>query len=65
MRWGSATTCIGIRRYSLGDEAAQHWAGIDATQVKNLFLRNKKGDRHYLVILGIEQAGRSAGIWSK
>jgi len=38
-----------------GDEAAQHWAGIDATQVKNLFLRNKKGDRHYLVILGIEK----------
>jgi Ala-tRNA(Pro) deacylase len=23
--------------------------------VKNLFLRNKKGDRHYLVILGIEK----------
>ena len=38
-----------------GDEAAQHWAGIDATRVKNLFLRNKKGDRHYLVILGIEK----------
>jgi Ala-tRNA(Pro) deacylase len=37
------------------DEAAQHWAGIDATRVKNLFLRNKKGDRHYLVILGIEK----------
>ena len=38
-----------------GDEAAQHWAGIDATRVKNLFLRNKKGDRHYLMILGIEK----------
>lgn len=38
-----------------GDEAAQHWAGIDAARVKNLFLRNKKGDRHYLVILGIEK----------
>ena len=38
-----------------GDEAALHWAGIDATPVKNLFLRNKKGDRHYLVILGIEK----------
>jgi Ala-tRNA(Pro) deacylase len=37
------------------DEATQHWAGIDATPVKNLFLRNKKGDRHYLVILGIEK----------
>ena len=38
-----------------GDEAALHWAGIDATPVKNLVLRNKKGDRHYLVILGIEE----------
>jgi len=34
-------------------EAAEHWAGIPATPVKNLFLRNKKGDRHYLVILEI------------
>ena len=33
------------------DEAVQHWAGIDATHCKNLFLRNPKGDRHYLVIL--------------
>ncbi len=35
------------------DEAAVHWADIRGTAVKNLFLRNKKGDRHYLVILGI------------
>jgi Ala-tRNA(Pro) deacylase len=35
------------------EEAAAHWAAIPATQVKNLFLRNKKGDRHYLVILEI------------
>ena len=33
------------------DEAAQHWAGIDATHCKNLFLRNQKGNRHYLVVL--------------
>jgi Ala-tRNA(Pro) deacylase len=33
------------------EEAGQHWAGIDATHCKNLFLRNQKGDRHYLVIL--------------
>ena len=33
------------------DEAAAHWAGIDATHCKNLFLRNQKGNRHYLVIL--------------
>jgi Ala-tRNA(Pro) deacylase len=33
------------------DEAEQHWAGIDATHCKNLFLRNQKGNRHYLVIM--------------
>jgi Ala-tRNA(Pro) deacylase len=38
-----------------GEEAAQHWGPIQATQVKNLFLRNKKGDRQYLVILRIDK----------
>ena len=33
------------------EEASRHWAGIDATHCKNLFLRNQKGDRHYLVVL--------------
>ena len=33
------------------EEAEQHWAGIDATHCKNLFLRNQKGNRHYLVVL--------------
>jgi Ala-tRNA(Pro) deacylase len=33
------------------EEAEQHWSGIDATHCKNLFLRNQKGNRHYLVIL--------------
>ena len=37
------------------DEAAEHWQGIPGARVKNLFLRNKKGDRHYLVILPIEK----------
>jgi len=32
-------------------EAEAHWADIDATHCKNLFLRNQKGSRHYLVIL--------------
>jgi Ala-tRNA(Pro) deacylase len=32
-------------------EAEIHWVGIDATHCKNLFLRNQKGSRHYLVIL--------------
>ena len=35
------------------EEAAEHWRDIPAARVKNLFLRNKKGDRHYLVILEI------------
>jgi Ala-tRNA(Pro) deacylase len=33
------------------EEASRHWVGIDATHCKNLFLRNQKGTRHYLVIL--------------
>ena len=33
------------------DAAEQYWVGIDATHCKNLFLRNQKGSRHYLVIL--------------
>jgi Ala-tRNA(Pro) deacylase len=37
------------------EDAAAHWASIPATGVKNLFLRNKKGDRHYLAILAIER----------
>jgi Ala-tRNA(Pro) deacylase len=37
------------------EEAAAHWKDVPGRAVKNLFLRNKKGDRHYLVILGIEK----------
>jgi Ala-tRNA(Pro) deacylase len=33
------------------EAAEQYWAGIDATHCKNLFLRNQKGNRHYLVVL--------------
>ena len=33
------------------EDAVQHWAGIDATHCKNLFLRNQKGNRHYLLIV--------------
>ena len=32
-------------------EADEHWSGIDAAHCKNLFLRNQKGNRHYLVIV--------------
>src|SRR3981189_2560006 len=34
------------------DEAKQHWAGIDATHCKNLFLRNRHADRLSLALLG-------------
>lgn len=32
-------------------EAMQFWKNIEATHCKNLFFRNHKGSRHYLVIL--------------
>lgn len=31
--------------------AMKYWKNIDSTHCKNLFFRNHKGDRHYLVIL--------------
>jgi len=33
------------------EEAERYWADIPATHCKNLFLRNAKGSRHYLVVL--------------
>ena len=33
------------------EAAEQYWGDIDATHCKNLFLRNQKGNRHYLVVL--------------
>ena len=48
---GIAFTCHEHPPVATVDEAAQHWAGIDATHCKNLFLRNQKGSRHYLVVL--------------
>lgn len=36
-------------------DAAQYWNPIAGTQCKNLFLRNKKGDRHYLAVLEISK----------
>ena len=35
--------------------AKQYWHGHDAQHCKNLFFRNHKGNRHYLVILDCEQ----------
>ena len=36
--------------------AKQYWAGHDAKHCKNLFFRNHKGNRHYLVILDCDCA---------
>jgi Ala-tRNA(Pro) deacylase len=38
-----------------GEQAAQHWKDVSGVGIKNLFLRNKKGDRHYLVILAVDK----------
>ena len=35
--------------------AKQYWAGHDAKHCKNLFFRNHKGNRHYLVLLDCDQ----------
>ncbi len=59
----AALDALGIRyeRYEhppvfTAEEAAVHWASLAGTKCKNLFLRNKKGNRHYLVILEISKA---------
>ena len=33
------------------EEAMKYWKNFDSTHCKNLFFRNHKGNRHYLVIL--------------
>jgi len=37
------------------EDASRFWDPIPGVQCKNLFLRNKKGDRHYLVVLEISK----------
>ncbi|HJR61512.1 MAG TPA: prolyl-tRNA synthetase associated domain-containing protein [Vicinamibacterales bacterium] len=37
------------------EDVESHWRDIPATPVKNLFLRNKRGNRHYLVIVGVDK----------
>lgn len=36
--------------------AKRYWAGHDARHCKNLFFRNHKGDRHYLVLLDCDRS---------
>jgi Ala-tRNA(Pro) deacylase len=37
------------------EEAMKYWKDLDATHCKNLFFRNHKGNKHYLVILAHTQ----------
>ena len=37
------------------DDVDRYWRAIAGTPVKNLFLRNKKGNHHYLVIVGVDK----------
>jgi Ala-tRNA(Pro) deacylase len=37
------------------EEAVKYWKDLDSTHCKNLFFRNHKGNRHYLVILDHRQ----------
>ena len=43
-------------------EAEVHWAGIDALHAKNLFLRNQKGTRHFLVVLAFTRRADLAAL---
>ena len=37
------------------EDVERYWSTIPAIPVKNLFLRNKKGNREYLVIVGVDK----------
>ena len=37
------------------EEAMRHWKNVPATHCKNLFFRNHKGNKHYLVVLEATQ----------
>jgi len=37
------------------EDVDKHWRDIPATAIKNLFLRNKKGNRHYLAIVQVDK----------
>jgi Ala-tRNA(Pro) deacylase len=43
-------------------EAETHWADIDALPAKNLFLRNQKGTRHFLVVLAFTRRADLAAL---
>lgn len=43
-------------------EAEQYWSGIAALHCRNLFLRNPKGTRHFLVVLAFSRRADLAAI---
>lgn len=43
-------------------EAERYWGAIDALHAKNLFLRNQKGTRHFLVVLAFTRRGDLAAL---
>jgi len=47
------------------DEAKQYWQGIEGAHAKNLFLRNNKGNQHYLIVLEESKIADLAGLSMK
>ncbi len=47
------------------EEAKQYWQDIEGAHSKNLFLRNSKGNRHYLVVLEENKKADIKGLSDK
>lgn len=47
------------------DEAKKYWQDIEGAHAKNLFLRNNKGNRHYLVVLEESKTADLKGLSDK
>lgn len=47
------------------EEANKYWNGIEGAHAKNLFLRNNKGNRHYLVVLEETKSADLKGLSDK
>ncbi len=44
------------------EEASKYWAGINSAHCKNLFFRNHKGNKHYLVVFDYAQTLKIADL---
>ena len=47
------------------EEAKQYWQGIKGAHAKNLFLRNNKGNQHYLIVLEESKTADLMGLSMK